>query len=661
MYRDLLNIIGQAFSGAAAKRHTAIIARHHRIQASPGYRAAAEWVLAALQDAGLDASIERYPANLTQRFWTLASFQEWDCRAATLDWLQEDGPQRLCDYRASALAIIQRSVSAAGEFEVVDVGAGRPQDYESVDVAGKLALSRANVMHTYRDAVLQRGAAGVLFDHIDATAPGRNRTDLPDARQYASFWWDEPHPRGWGFVLTPRQGDALRAALAAGESVTMRVNIDARLYDGEMENVVAAIPGAGAGALLATAHLCHPQDFANDNASGAAALLETAITLHRLIAAGELPRPQRTLIFLWVPEMTGSYAWLSRRESLIPDIIAGVNLDMVGENQAKTGSVLLIDSPPAAMASFAPTLLSRLRDDLVREKRSFVQVQTPLPLVRSKTIPFSGGSDHMVISDPAVGIPTPMLIQWPDSFYHTTADTMEMVDEDALWLAGTLAGGYLMWLATAERADALWLGREMVHRYEADLAAFAGDSLAAMAGLSPEKKARAWVALDAGVSFRQERMSAALETLLRLAPLENDLLALVSDVNELTDALLDRARRQVRPRALPQLDAQPDAWTLRASAIIPRRLYRGPIMEMGWPRRLFPFDEDDIETWRHLYQQVPGWRLVRALAQYWTDGHRNLAEIARLTALESGQEAGPAIETWFRLLQKAGLMTLDGS
>lgn len=659
MNQNLLDAIGRAYSGAAAKRYTAIIARYHRIQASPGYRAAAEWLLAALRDAGLDASIERYPANLNERFWSMASFQEWSCREATLDWLKPDGPLRLCDYRASAVSIIQRSVSAAGEFQVVSVGAGRPQDYESVDVAGKLVLSRSNAMQTYSEAVQKRGAAGVLFDHIDATAPGRNRTDLPDARQYASFWWGEENPTGWGFVLTPRQGDAIRAALDAGEQVTMRVNIDARLYDGEFENVMAVIPGSGQGALLATAHICHPQDFANDNASGAAALLETAATLQRLIAAGELQQPRRTIIFLWIPEMTGTYAWLSRHEAMIPDIVAGINLDMVGENQAKTGSVLLIDSPPAALASFAPALLSRLRDDLVTQAFSFQQVLTPLPLMRSKTIPFSGGTDHMVTSDPTVGIPSPTLIQWPDSFYHTTADTLEMVDERSLWTAGVLTGSYLVWLANADRGDALWLGWEMVHRYESELAAFVGDALAAMAGVSPEEAARAWAALDAGVAFRQDRMSAALESLLRLAPLENDLLSLVGDMNELTDGLLDRARHQARPRSLPNLESPPDEWERQASKLIPKRLYRGPIMEMGSPGQLFAFDEADIETWMGLYRQVPHWRLVRVFAEYWTDGQRSLAEIADLTALESGQNAGPAIETWFRLLVKAGLMAMD--
>ena len=659
MPQHLLNLIGQTFSGAAAKRYTAEIARHHRIQASPGYRDAARWLLSVLEGAGLDATIESYAATLHERFWALGSFQEWSCREATLDWIKEDGSERLCDYRASAVSVIQRSVAADGEFDVIDVGAGRPQDYDGIDVTGKLVLSRAEVGETYREAVHKRGAAGILFDEINATVPGRNRTDLPDARQYASFWWGEENPTGWGFVLTPRQGDAVRAALAQGEQVTMRVHIDARLFDGDFENVIATIPGSGEGALLATAHLCHPQGFANDNASGAAALLETAITLHKLIAAGQLPQPRRTIIFLWIPEMTGTAAWLSRHESLIPDILAGVNLDMVGEDQARTGSVLLIDAPPAAMPSFAPALLSRLRDDLVRDALSYMQVKTPLALIRTQTIPFSGGTDHMITSDPTVGIPTPTLIQWPDRNYHTTADVMEMVDERSLWTAGVLAGGYLVWLADAERDEAIWLGWEMLHRYETDLMAFVADALARFAELSPMQQAQAWAQLNDDVAFRQDRMSAALESLLRLAPIENALLELVGDMNAFTDSALNQARRQVRPHTLPQLRTKPDEWQQRAAAMIPHRLYRGPVMEMGFPNTVLQLDEADQTAWTALYRQVPAWRLVRAFAEYWADGRRSLAEIARLVALETGHFAGPAIESYFNLLVKAGLMQIS--
>ena len=36
-------------------------------------------------------------------------------------------------------------------------------------------------------AVRELGAAGILFDGMEAG--GRSELDLPDARQYTSFWW----------------------------------------------------------------------------------------------------------------------------------------------------------------------------------------------------------------------------------------------------------------------------------------------------------------------------------------------------------------------------------------------------------------------------------------------------------------------------------------
>ena len=653
----LIETIQRTFSGAAAQRNVAEIARHHRIQASPGHRAAAEWLAGTLQAAGLETTVERFPANENARFWMQQSFQEWDCRAATLDWLREDGDERLCEYRATALAVVQRSVSVDGEFEVVDVGDGKPEGYDAVSVGGKLVLSRSAASETYRQAVVTRGAAGVLFDNITGSAPGRSRTDLPDARQYQSFWWRPEEARSWGFVLTPQQGDAIRAKLKAGEQVKVRAYIDSSLYDGEIEVVTATIPGSDEGEVLGMAHLCHPQGFANDNASGVACLLETAVSLHRLIASGQLPQPRRTIRFLWMPEMTGTYAWLAAHEDLIPGIVAGINLDMVGENQEATGSVLVLERPPAAMASFAPDLLERLRDELLDEQLSLGGT-SKYPLFRYATTPFSGGSDHVVSSDPTVGIPTPMLIQWPDRFYHTTADTMEKVDPKSLERAGTLAGGYLYWLARAGDEQAAWLGWEMASRYERRLGERVQAETTEALGLAPEARAQTWEHLNARVGYAQDRVLSALETLARLGDVQALLPGWRAEIEEIGDRLLDRSRRQIRPHALSAGAGRPDAWFGRASQLVPRRLYRGPLMDMAAPLAALPLDEADQAAWRQLYDDLPNWRTLRIYAEYWTDGRRTLAEIARLVEMETGQALGPSIEAFFLLLEKAGAMEM---
>ena len=35
---------------------------------------------------------------------------------------------------------------------------------------------------------------------------------------------------------------------------------------------------------------------------------------------------------------------------------------------------------------------------------------------------YSGGSDHALWLDPGIGVPCPLLIQWPDRFYHSSLD-----------------------------------------------------------------------------------------------------------------------------------------------------------------------------------------------------------------------------------------------
>jgi hypothetical protein len=55
MIKKLFTTVRKTVSGQAAFEDVASIIRHHRIQASPGYRAAAQYVLAELHKAGIAA------------------------------------------------------------------------------------------------------------------------------------------------------------------------------------------------------------------------------------------------------------------------------------------------------------------------------------------------------------------------------------------------------------------------------------------------------------------------------------------------------------------------------------------------------------------------------------------------------------------------------
>src|SRR6185369_16691866 len=78
-------------------------------------------------------------------------------------------------------------------------------------------------------------------------------------------------------------------------------------------------------------------------------------------------------------------------------------------------------------------------------------------LVRHAEVPYSGGSDHAVFVDPSIGVPCPLLIHWPDRYYHSSYDTADRVDPRALALSVRCAATYAWTLATtgADEAAAL--------------------------------------------------------------------------------------------------------------------------------------------------------------------------------------------------------------
>ncbi|MCI0396682.1 MAG: M28 family metallopeptidase [Chloroflexi bacterium] len=670
----LLDRISQACSGPAAKDDVAAVIRNHRIQASPGYRAAAAYVFDELRRAGLEAQVESYPANYQTRFWTAGSFQEWAADSATLHLVEPAGQARkLADYRELKLSLIQRSAPFSGEVEVVLLEDGLSEaEYEGLDVAGKIVLTRDMVEPVRQLAVEQYGAAGILFDGVSSAPPVREAIDLPDVRQYTSFWWSgrPGEKQCFGFVLSPRQGAWLRQLIrqraAAGQPpVQLRAEVKTRFYDGHIEVVTALIPGQSEDEVVLVSHLCHPQPSANDNASGVAANLEAARTLNRLITTGELPPPQRTIRFLWMPEMTGSYAYLSRHEAEIPHMVAGLNLDMVGEDQSQTGSVFLIERPPDAAASYAADLLESLRERLFNEVKTYTGLDG-YSLVRYATTTFSGGSDHYIFSDPTVGVPMPMLIQWPDKFYHTSADTLDKVDPASLARAGTLAAAYAYFIAAAGRDEATWLAHEMTARFQARLAHLAQGHVTEMwAGDAPAATHDSLALAERRLAYVLERHQVALHGLARLW----------SEVESLAETLASEAagsveqqRRRLQQAAGTRLaalgadgmaepPAEADEWEQKAATLTPRRLYRGPGSAIGSLSALSPAERAD---WFNVIRKRPaGGYTLPALAEYWADGRRTALQIVELIEMETGLRDAELVVRWFELLRGLKLLIFE--
>jgi hypothetical protein len=367
--------------------------------------------------------------------------------------------------------------------------------------------------------------------------------------------------------------------------------------------------------------------------------------------------------------MSGTYLYLAAREAELDCLLAGINLDMVGEDQGQTGSVWLIEHPPEALASFAPDLLACLRDQLPTLK-GMTDVSPShtglgaIPLYRQAETPFSGGSDHYILSDPSVGVPTPMLIQWPDRYYHTAADTPDRSDPQSLARAGSLAAAYAYWLATAGAPEVTWLGHEMVARFKTRLIGAAQKTVTqAMALEDSTALAEALAGLDRRLAYLLDRHKAALGTLERLAPVDCSVDDLLSEAEQIANHELAWAKGIVDLHAatlgLASLPGPPPRdlsdEEQQAARLIPVRKVPGPVPLQQHLHRL---DNADRESWRQLLKSRDGRAhyTLAILALYWADGTRSILEIADVVESETGKRDLELLLAYFHLLEKLELV-----
>lgn len=461
MIRENTRRILEKIDGERAYQTVAEISTFHRIQASTGFRAAAEHCAAKLRRWGVEnAEVLSYPATEKDIFGTYPSFQEWDCKGAYCDLVTAEGEERLADFDACAISVIQKSAPCDHTKKPVEVVMLEKEDesyIKKLDIKGKIVFTRGDINKVYHAAVEEMGAVGLITDFVLTDKYVRERHDQSDTRRYTSFWWKPGQKKAFGFVLTPRQGDKLAAYCAEMKAkkqpVLVKCRVDSSIYDGHIENVTAFLPGQTDEEILLVGHLCHPRSSSNDNASGSACVMEAFKTIRDMVARGELAPLKRGLRMLLVPEFTGTYAYLSSLKAKEKDRIkAAFNLDMVGGRQSGGyGPITITDLPletPSIVSDAAGTIL-----DEIKHQVSGMMKDAYCPMFNSHMTEYSGGSDHVVLSDPATNIPCLMLGQWPDKFYHTSSDTLEVVDPYILSRSASLAACYAYCLANIEPAD----------------------------------------------------------------------------------------------------------------------------------------------------------------------------------------------------------------
>ncbi len=212
--------------------------------------------------------------------WTWRIPEKWTCHEACLETL--DG-RRLLDYADHPLHVVSYSLPFEG---VVD-----------------------------REALLQH-----LHVH----------PRLPDAIPFVFKYYD----RDWGLCVSQTLRDSL-------VDDAYRVVIRTSFEPGTLKVGEVVLPGQSEQSFVLVAHLCHPA-MVNDDLTGVVVGLDVLRALNAKRSTSNTQRYTYRLLIL--PETIGSVAYLSHNEHLIPAMVGGLFLEMLGN-----------DSPHALQASFQPS------------------------------------------------------------------------------------------------------------------------------------------------------------------------------------------------------------------------------------------------------------------------------------------------------------------
>jgi len=314
---DIERIVGRAMTsgGAYAFLETLTDTIGGRITGSPGSQAAAELILKALKDAGLEN----------------AHFEEYELASV---WRHGRASGEVVSpvHRPLYIGSYGWVPGTPGPIEVpvVDLGVrGERPGPSAAQLHGAAVLvdqRSSGISSNYAGARLmmarQLAQAGAAVMFIVS--------DKPDRMVYTSAFGF--YPRGPLPILSIAKEDAalLRRLLVKGP-VKIRLDIENSFATapGRERNVVADIPGSAGGEMvLLTAHFddWDPAQGANDNGAGVATVLEAARVLQALNI-----RPRNTIRFVFFSGeeqlANGSRAYVEQHKAELDRIRAMINTD----------------------------------------------------------------------------------------------------------------------------------------------------------------------------------------------------------------------------------------------------------------------------------------------------------------------------------------------
>ncbi len=589
----------------------------------------------------------------------------WDAESAEL-WIVEPGLRKIADLKEVPACLCSGSASADTTAELVYVGPGNREDYyKDKKVEGKILLVNGPPAMARRLGVEKYGAAGLIG--WSSSHPEYDR----DQVGWSGLRGEEKDKPTFGFMVSQRQGQDLRDALERGTKVVVRAAVKTQQVPNYKDQMtVGLIKGTRYPdeEIVFTAHLYEgwAKQGANDDVSGCTAILEVARVLQKLTAEGQIAPLERSVRFLFVPEISGTEAYLEANPDITRKMLANINLDMVGEGLIKNLSYFRVHQTPWSLPTYLndvmASIISWMGDSQKEAQETGWRTGGVLAPTGSRDPfyyqieDFSGGSDHIVFVDGRVRIPAVLLIVWPDQWYHASGDPPDKSDPTQFKRVVTISAAAAAFLANAGPAEAARMMTEISARQAQRLGRDRGRADRMLLGADAKtvhgsaKEARVLVrqaylrekeALASARTF--SRKDPAVEGVLlgRLAGLDA---ARAAGTKELDDLYASRCRELgVKPET-----PAPSKDELRLAGLVPVRTKKwGGAISM-WEIR------GDYEKLKY-EPPVPIMMAEEELRNF-VDGTRSILDIRDAASAESEPLGLKDVEDWVNVQAKLGLV-----
>lgn len=272
----------------------------------------------------------------------------------------------------------------------------------------RLETLDGQVLFSYRDNPLHCVSYSLPFDGIvpreELFQHLHTHPRLDDAIPFIFKYYE----RDWGLCCSKDLRDSLN-------DQKYRVVIDSEFSFGILKVGECVVPGASDQTFVLCAHLCHPA-MVNDDLSGVVVGIQVMQELLKR------PKPHYTYRFIILPETIGSVAYLSDHLQLVPKMVGGLFLEMLG-----------LDNPHALQLSFGGD----------------TEVDRCLSTVHTNSSPDAWigafrrvvGNDERQFNAPGFRVPMLSLSRvlrggsngWPYyPEYHSSRDTPELASESRL-------------------------------------------------------------------------------------------------------------------------------------------------------------------------------------------------------------------------------------